>query len=83
MDRKVYQFTNCTILRDGWIVREDLWTRAGKIINPEPLFFDEKGCADIRIDCKGALISPGFIDVQINGSLSLLCYFSLFKCKLY
>jgi N-acetylglucosamine-6-phosphate deacetylase len=38
-----------------------------KIINPEPIFFDEKTCADIRFDCGGALIAPGFIDVQING----------------
>lgn len=47
--------------------REDLWVREGKILNPEKLFFDEKGSADIQLDCKGSIIAPGFIDVQING----------------
>lgn len=47
--------------------REDLWVREGKILDPEKLFFDEKGFADQRIDCKNKIIAPGFIDVQING----------------
>jgi N-acetylglucosamine-6-phosphate deacetylase len=67
MTEKVIQFRNCSILRDGKIIKEDLWTRGGKIINPEPIFFDEKDYADVQIDCEGALIAPGFIDVQING----------------
>lgn len=41
--------------------------REGKILNPEKLFFDEKGSADVQLDCKGSIIAPGFIDVQING----------------
>lgn len=41
--------------------------REGKILNPEKLFFDEKGSADIQLDCKDSIIAPGFIDVQING----------------
>lgn len=61
------QFTNCDILRDHQIIREDLWVRNGKIINPENIFFVEKSFADKKIDCKGALICPGFIDIQING----------------
>lgn len=48
--------------------REDLWVREGKILNPEKLFFDEKGSADIQLDCKDSIIAPGFIDVQINGT---------------
>lgn len=51
----------------GFIFREDLWVREGKILNPEKLFFDEKGFADIQLDCKDSIIAPGFIDVQING----------------
>jgi N-acetylglucosamine-6-phosphate deacetylase len=38
-----------------------------KIVDPEKVFFDEKISADVQIDCKGALIAPGFIDLQING----------------
>nr|CAG4643213.1 EOG090X06GX [Ilyocryptus agilis] len=68
---EVIQFINCSILRNGEITREDLWTRNGKIIDPEPLFFDEKNYADVKIDCHGALISPGFIDVQVNGGFGI------------
>lgn len=51
--------------------REDLWVREGKILNPEKLFFDEKGSADVQLDCKDSIIAPGFIDVQINGTVKL------------
>lgn len=61
------QFRNCNILRDHKIITEDIWVRNGKIVNPEKVFFDEKIRPDVKIDCKGALISPGFIDLQING----------------
>nr|CAG4643964.1 EOG090X06GX [Lepidurus arcticus] len=67
----VIQFRNCHILRDHSITKEDIWTRGGKIINPEPLFFDEKRNADIQIDCHNALIAPGFIDLQINGGFGV------------
>uniref|UniRef100_A0A0B7A4D6 N-acetylglucosamine-6-phosphate deacetylase n=1 Tax=Arion vulgaris TaxID=1028688 RepID=A0A0B7A4D6_9EUPU len=36
-------------------------------MNPEPLFFDERVVADHRIDCHNMIISPGLIDVQLNG----------------
>lgn len=63
------QFYNCTVLREGKIIIEDLWVRDGKIINPEKIFYDEKVLPDCRIDCQGALIAPGYIDLQINGIL--------------
>ncbi|KAK7794100.1 hypothetical protein R5R35_005604 [Gryllus longicercus] len=68
---KLIQFTNCSLLRDGKIIREDLWVRDGKIVDPEKVFFDEKVSSDGRIDCKGALISPGFIELQINGGFGV------------
>lgn len=61
------QFTNCRILRHHQIISEDFWVRNGKIINPEKIFFDEKSQASLIIDCKGKIIAPGFIDLQING----------------
>nr|CAG4646267.1 EOG090X06GX [Macrothrix elegans] len=67
MDSDIIQFHNCYILRGGKILKEDLWTRGGKIINPEPVFFDEKNYADIKIDCKGLLISPGFEILNLGG----------------
>ena len=61
------QFKDCRILWNHEIIKEDLWVRQGKIQNPEKLFFDERVAADIHVDCGGLIISPGFIDVQING----------------
>ncbi|XP_017880269.2 N-acetylglucosamine-6-phosphate deacetylase-like, partial [Ceratina calcarata] len=69
--RVLKQFYNCCILRDGQILEEDLWVRNGKIVNPEKIFYDEKIQPDIRINCSGALISPGYIDLQINGGFGI------------
>lgn len=66
---KLLQFYNCRILRNSAIIKEDLWIRNGTIINPEQIFFDERGQADEKIDCKNAIISPGFIELQINGKI--------------
>ena len=71
MDVKLKQFINCRILRDHKIFREDLWVRGGKVVNPEKIFFDEKVSADEKIDCEGAILAPGFIDLQINGKFKL------------
>jgi len=65
------QFRNCRLLRDHDVVTDDLWVRDGKILNPEKVFFDERVCADVQIDCQGALICPGFIDLQINGAFGV------------
>lgn len=65
---KLVQFINCRLVRDGKIITEDdLYVRNGRIVDPEKVFFDEKGISHVRVDCKGALIAPGFIDLQING----------------
>lgn len=64
----IIKFHNCFLLRDGEIVKDDLWTCGGKIVNPEPIFFDKKETADVQINCQGLLIAPGFIDVQVNGT---------------
>lgn len=61
------QFINCRLVRDHKLVQDDLWVRNGRIINPEPVFFDERSKAQRRIDCGGAIIAPGYIDIQING----------------
>ncbi|KAM9745014.1 N-acetylglucosamine-6-phosphate deacetylase-like [Menidia menidia] len=66
-DAPITQFTNCRILRDHRLQREDLWVREGRILDPEKLFFEEQGYADRRVDCGGRIVAPGFIDVQING----------------
>ncbi|KAH0631857.1 hypothetical protein JD844_019739 [Phrynosoma platyrhinos] len=63
LDPPVFRFSNGWILKNHELQREDLWVRDGKILNPEKLFFDEKKPADIRLDCRGCIIAPGFIDV--------------------
>lgn len=66
------QFKNCKILRNHAIITtEDLWVRNGLIINPEPVYFDERSIASTVVDCEGHLIAPGFIDVQINGAFGV------------
>ncbi|XP_070837466.1 N-acetylglucosamine-6-phosphate deacetylase [Chaetodon trifascialis] len=70
-DAPITQFINCTILRDHERKREDLWVRDGTILDPEKLFFDEQGYADTCVDCEGSIVSPGFIDVQINGGYGI------------
>ncbi|KAF1379984.1 hypothetical protein PFLUV_G00181750 [Perca fluviatilis] len=70
-DAAITQFINCRILRDHRLQRDDLWVREGKVLDPEKLFFDEKGYADKRVDCEGSIIAPGFIDVQINGGYGI------------
>lgn len=69
---KLIKFTNCRILRNHKIIRDDLWVRNGKIINPEKVFFDEKRAAHITYDCKNSIIAPGFIELQINGELKII-----------
>ena len=65
---QIKQLYNCKILREEKILSEDLWVRNGKIVDPKTIFYEEKVKPDITIDCNGFLISPGFIDIQINGN---------------
>jgi hypothetical protein len=65
--RPVIKFYNCLILRNHALVEDELWLSGSKIIDPEQLFYDRKINAELMVDCKGAIIAPGFIDVQING----------------
>ncbi|XP_059481490.1 N-acetylglucosamine-6-phosphate deacetylase [Neocloeon triangulifer] len=71
MASRLVQFVNCRLLRDHTLVKDDLWVRDGKIENPETLFFDERVSADLQVDCQGAIVAPGFIDLQINGGFGV------------
>ena len=73
---QVTKFRNCKLLRGGEIVQDDLWVKHGKIIDPESRFWeamksDEVEAADVVVDCRGMLLSPGFIDVQLNGAFGV------------
>lgn len=64
---------NCKILRDHQLLHDQLWVKDGKIINPHEAFYVNKLLPATVIDCKGAIVSPGFIDLQINGEQVSLC----------
>lgn len=74
---EIIQFKNCRLIRNHQIIVDDLWIQNGKIINPEPVFFDQKIFSHRQIDCNDALIAPGFIDIQINGSSFRFLFFQL------
>ncbi|GBP65512.1 N-acetylglucosamine-6-phosphate deacetylase [Eumeta japonica] len=61
------RFSNCLILRDSKIIKEDLWIRDGVIVNPEHVFYVEQSEADVTVNCNNFLIAPGYIDIQVNG----------------
>ena len=67
----VTQFTDCLILRDHQLIKEDLWISEGKIINPGPLFFQNRRNATKKEKCNGSILAPGFIDLQINGAFGV------------
>lgn len=76
---EIIQFKNCRLIRNHQLIVDDFWIRNGKIINPEPVFFDQKICSHKQIDCDGAIIAPGFIDIQINGTSFRFCFFGNFS----
>ena len=63
----IIRFKNVKLIKNGHLFVDDLWIHDDIIINPEPLFFEQRKEADIVVDCKQAIIAPGYIDLQING----------------
>lgn len=66
---RLTKFTNGLLLQDDQLVPGDLWVSAesGKIISPQSAFYSSGRTPDTVIDLKGKIISPGFIEVQLNG----------------
>jgi N-acetylglucosamine-6-phosphate deacetylase len=65
----VIQFTNCRLVKHNKLVDEDLWIseRTGRILNGQKVFYEYRVGPDQVIDLGGRIISPGLIDVQLNG----------------
>ncbi|KAI0764326.1 Metallo-dependent hydrolase [Trametes elegans] len=64
-------FTNCLLpTEDGNLVQKDLWIdeRRGVILDSQRTFFQRKERPDRVIDLGGNILSPGFLDIQINGA---------------
>ncbi|EXJ81075.1 hypothetical protein A1O3_07363 [Capronia epimyces CBS 606.96] len=70
---RVTKFTNGYLLRDGQLVPGDLWisSETGRIISPQSAFYSAHLTPDKVIDLDGKILSPGFIDVQINGCYNI------------
>ena len=64
---RIIRYRDCKIVKNGSLVEEDVFIRKGKILDPKKLFFEERKQADIVFDCDGLIVSPGFIDIQVNG----------------
>ncbi|KAH0487690.1 MAG: hypothetical protein KVP17_000756 [Porospora cf. gigantea B] len=60
-------FYNGRVFKGGEIVKDDLWTRDGKVIDPTTVNY----VCDDSVDCNGSLICPGFIDVKVNGAFGV------------
>ncbi|KAH9949267.1 Metallo-dependent hydrolase [Amylocystis lapponica] len=64
-------FTHCLLpLEDGSLVEKDLWIdeRRGVILDAQRTFFLRRERPDRVIDLGGNILSPGLIDIQINGA---------------
>ncbi|KAL2690056.1 hypothetical protein Neosp_004124 [[Neocosmospora] mangrovei] len=66
----ITKFTNCRLARGDNLVSEDLWvsSHTGTILSSQATFFDSGTLPDRVIDLGGRIISPGLIDVQLNGA---------------
>ena len=59
------KFTNCRLVKDGALVREDLWVSSttGRIVPAPP---PREPAAAVH-DLGGRILSAGFLEVQLNG----------------
>ncbi|KUJ20515.1 Metallo-dependent hydrolase [Mollisia scopiformis] len=67
---KITKFTNCRLIKGNDLVEQDLWvsSETGKIVRSQEVFYSEQVVPDITINLGGRIISPGLIDVQLNGA---------------
>uniref|UniRef100_A0A8R1ICQ1 N-acetylglucosamine-6-phosphate deacetylase n=1 Tax=Caenorhabditis japonica TaxID=281687 RepID=A0A8R1ICQ1_CAEJA len=70
-ENSLLQFVNCSVLRADGLRKEHIWVRNGRILDEKLVFFEEKRSADVQVDCNGLILSPGFIDVQLNGGFGI------------
>lgn len=66
----ITKFTNCRLLRGDSLVNEDLWVSSltGNVLSSQATFFDGGILPDQVVDLGGRIVSPGLLDVQLNGA---------------
>jgi len=67
---RITKFTNCRLVKGDELVEQDLWVSSatGKIVRSQEVFYGKHAVPDTTIDLGGRIISPGLIDVQLNGA---------------
>eukprot|EP01056_Protomagalhaensia_sp_Gyna25_P005612 Protomagalhaensia_sp_Gyna_25__5611@NODE_779_length_2635_cov_41_902928_g611_i0_p1_GENE_NODE_779_length_2635_cov_41_902928_g611_i0NODE_779_length_2635_cov_41_902928_g611_i0_p1_ORF_typecomplete_len480_score70_69Amidohydro_1/PF01979_20/3_3e24Amidohydro_3/PF07969_11/13Amidohydro_3/PF07969_11/3_3e08_NODE_779_length_2635_cov_41_902928_g611_i05051944 len=60
-------FHNCRILRGQQLVRDELWVNGGRIISAE----EGMSLQYRTVNCANKIITPGFIDIQVNGAFGV------------
>jgi N-acetylglucosamine-6-phosphate deacetylase len=66
----ITKFTNCRLVLGDELVWQDLWVSSGtgKIVRSQEAFYGQNAVPDSTIDLGGRIVSPGLIDVQLNGA---------------
>jgi N-acetylglucosamine-6-phosphate deacetylase len=66
----ITKLTNCRLVRGDDLVWGDVWVSSttGKIIRSQSAFYDELTMPDEIVDLGGRIVSPGFIECQLNGA---------------
>ena len=67
---RITKFTNCRLVKGDQLVEQDLWVSSltGKIVRSQEAFYGQHAVPDATINLGGKIISPGLIDVQLNGA---------------
>lgn len=66
----IIKFTNCLLVKNESLVKEDLWISSisGKVLKGQEVFYGQRSAPDHIVDLGGKILSPGLIDVQLNGA---------------
>lgn len=66
----ITKLTNCRLLRGDALVWDDIWisSATGKILSSQEAFYDGHAMPDQTVDLGGRIVSPGFIECQLNGA---------------
>ncbi|KAH8808565.1 N-acetylglucosamine-6-phosphate deacetylase [Xylogone sp. PMI_703] len=67
---RITRFTNCRLVKGSRLVEQDLWvsSKTGKIVRSQETFYTEHRLPDVTVDLHGRILSPGFIECQLNGA---------------
>lgn len=64
---EIVNFFGCLVLKDGRLVKDDVWFRRNKIVSGKDVDFK----ADRYINCTNRIICPGMVDLKLNGAFGV------------